>query len=293
MRARNIKPGFFLNELLAECDPLARLLFTGLWCMADREGRLEDRPKKIKATLLPFDDCDIEELLNQLADRGFILRYSAAGLKCIQVIKFSEHQKPYCREQQSKLPPPPAEPMQCHSTDQAVPGHEKDGAEAVSGQCHSSPDSSSRITDTSSRITDIAASQPPPSAEQPIAPEEEVVKRQRAKTARKAPKEREPDPLFDALAELTGSDPHTSASHIGKVAKALRAADPPYSPDEIKRLPDVLARDMPYIAGRLTLGTVQKYVGLLRAKPLPNGGSANGAKRNPSHRFYEDAGANA
>ena len=48
-RARNIKPGFFANENLAECDPLARLLFAGLWCLADREGRLEDRPKRIAA----------------------------------------------------------------------------------------------------------------------------------------------------------------------------------------------------------------------------------------------------
>lgn len=65
-RARNIKPGFFANEDLAECDPLARLLFAGLWCLADREGRLEDRPKRIRAELLPYDSCDADELLNQL-----------------------------------------------------------------------------------------------------------------------------------------------------------------------------------------------------------------------------------
>ena len=38
MRARNLKPGFFKNETLAEIEPLGRLLFQGLWCMADREG---------------------------------------------------------------------------------------------------------------------------------------------------------------------------------------------------------------------------------------------------------------
>ena len=37
-RSRNIKPGFFKNEHLAECQPLARLLFIGLWTLADREG---------------------------------------------------------------------------------------------------------------------------------------------------------------------------------------------------------------------------------------------------------------
>ena len=58
-RSRNIKPGFFLNDDLAECEPLARLLFAGLWCIADREGRLEDRPKRIKIEVLPYDNCDV------------------------------------------------------------------------------------------------------------------------------------------------------------------------------------------------------------------------------------------
>ena len=46
-RARILKPGFFANELLAEIHPYGRLLFAGLWTLADREGRLEDRPKRI------------------------------------------------------------------------------------------------------------------------------------------------------------------------------------------------------------------------------------------------------
>ena len=51
-RARNIKPGFFDNETLGELPALTRLLFIGLWCLADREGRLQDRPKRIKKELL-------------------------------------------------------------------------------------------------------------------------------------------------------------------------------------------------------------------------------------------------
>ena len=51
MRARNLKPGFFQNEYLADLPPLARILFCGLWCSADRNGRLEYRPKKIKAEI--------------------------------------------------------------------------------------------------------------------------------------------------------------------------------------------------------------------------------------------------
>ena len=53
-RTRNIKPAFFDNDILGGLDPLTRLLFIGLWCIADREGRLEDRPLRIKKTLLGY-----------------------------------------------------------------------------------------------------------------------------------------------------------------------------------------------------------------------------------------------
>ena len=105
-RARNIKPGFFANEDLAECDPLARLLFAGLWCLADREGRLEDRPKRIRAELLPYDTCDADELLNQLQAKGFILRYSHGEGRFIQVLKFDSHQNPHMKEAKSSIPAP-------------------------------------------------------------------------------------------------------------------------------------------------------------------------------------------
>lgn len=105
-RARNIKPGFFANEDLAECEPLARLLFAGLWCLADREGRLEDRPKRIRAELLPYDSCDADDLLNQLQARGFILRYSHGEGRFIQVLKFDSHQNPHMKEAKSSIPAP-------------------------------------------------------------------------------------------------------------------------------------------------------------------------------------------
>lgn len=107
-RARNIKPGFFANEDLAECEPLARLLFAGLWCLADREGRLEDRPKRIRAELLPYDSCDADDLLNQLQARGFILRYTHGEGRFIQVLKFDSHQNPHMKEAKSSIPAPGA-----------------------------------------------------------------------------------------------------------------------------------------------------------------------------------------
>lgn len=105
-RTRHIKPGFFKNEELAECDPLARLLFAGLWTIADREGRLEDRPKRIKADLLPYDTADVDNLLTQLANSGFIQRYKAGSQSYIQISRFVEHQQPHYKEDASKIPAP-------------------------------------------------------------------------------------------------------------------------------------------------------------------------------------------
>ncbi len=103
-RARNIKPGFFKNLQVADCQPLARLLFQGLWCLADREGRLSDQPRLIKAECLPYDDCNVDALLSELAEHGLIARYEAGGQKCIMVLTFKKHQNPHLKEQASELP---------------------------------------------------------------------------------------------------------------------------------------------------------------------------------------------
>ncbi|EPM4138904.1 hypothetical protein ACTLOE_001851 [Klebsiella variicola] len=105
-RSRNIKPGFFTNDELAECHPLGRLLFAGLWTIADKEGRLDDRPKKIKAMLLPFDEADCDTLLQQLNDHKFIIRYRVNGECYIQISNWKKHQNPHCKEAASEIPAP-------------------------------------------------------------------------------------------------------------------------------------------------------------------------------------------
>lgn len=105
-RTRNIKPGFFVNEVLGECNPLARLLFAGLWCHADRDGRLEDRPARFKSQILPYDACNVPELLDQLCAAGFITRYEVHGCNYIQINKFHAHQKPHGNEPSGGFPSP-------------------------------------------------------------------------------------------------------------------------------------------------------------------------------------------
>ncbi|MCI7403935.1 MAG: hypothetical protein MSS85_07605 [Pyramidobacter sp.] len=106
MRARNIKPGFFKNENLGDCSFQARLLFIGLWCLADREGRLEDRPKKIHAEIFPYDqEMDTESCLVELSSQKLIVRYKHENQNLIWIPQFSRHQNPHPHEAESILPP--------------------------------------------------------------------------------------------------------------------------------------------------------------------------------------------
>ena len=104
MRARNIKPGFYKNEDLAECSLEARLLFPGLWMLADRMGRLEYRPKKIKGEIFPFDNIDVAMLLEELSQWGLIKIYDAGGKKYIWIPNFLNHQQPHRNEKPSEIP---------------------------------------------------------------------------------------------------------------------------------------------------------------------------------------------
>jgi hypothetical protein len=92
---------------------LARLCFAGLWTLADKEGRLEDRPRWIKNKLLGYDDVEVNEILDELAKPrncspgAFILRYEVEGRNYIQIRKFDQYQNPHPKEQPSRIPPPP------------------------------------------------------------------------------------------------------------------------------------------------------------------------------------------
>jgi hypothetical protein len=109
-RTRNLKPAFFKNEDLAECDPVVRLLFAGLWTLADREGRLEYRPKRIRAELFPYDAFDVAGMLDQLAARSFIRFYEVDGQKYLEIPTFLTHQHPHPSEKTSCPHPPEVAP---------------------------------------------------------------------------------------------------------------------------------------------------------------------------------------
>lgn len=112
MRSRNIKPGFFKNEILPDCSDKARLLFIGLWCYCDREGKFEWRPKKIKAEIFPYENPNIDKLLQELNEKNFIFKYEIYGL----ILNFLRHQNPHPHEAKSTIPNPDENTQynQCH-----------------------------------------------------------------------------------------------------------------------------------------------------------------------------------
>ena len=100
-RARNIKPAFFDNDRLGETEPLARLMFIGMWTIADFNGNLVWREKRIKAKLLPYDDCDVVKLAINLEKSGVIRFYSNGDDVFCNIKGFSKHQNPHKNEREA------------------------------------------------------------------------------------------------------------------------------------------------------------------------------------------------
>ena len=104
-RIRTIKPEFFTSEDIVGLSPLARLLYIATWCEADKEGRLQWKPRTMKLRYFPADDCDIDALARELVASGLVIPYGD-GLAYIPC--FGKHQHINPRESASTLPQPDA-----------------------------------------------------------------------------------------------------------------------------------------------------------------------------------------
>lgn len=102
-RIRTIKPEFFTSEDIVELSAFARLLYIAIWCEADREGRLEWKPKTFKLRYFPADDVNIESLCEEITTRGLVKPY---GDKLAYIPAFLDHQHINPRESASTLPAP-------------------------------------------------------------------------------------------------------------------------------------------------------------------------------------------
>ena len=103
-RIRTVKPEFFTSESVISVSPLARLFFIGLWCEADKEGRLKWKPKTLKFRYLPGDSVNIEKLCKELEAENMIVTYSVNDVDYCEIPGFSSHQVINNREKESILP---------------------------------------------------------------------------------------------------------------------------------------------------------------------------------------------
>lgn len=245
MRSRLIKPSFYSNEDLAKCEPLARLLFTGLWCLADKEGRLEDRPERIRALVMPFDPVDVDALLASLHNRGFIIRYESADKKYIQIESWARQGSPHPSEPSHGFPDPYGESEQIIIKNVLLP--------------------LSLSSSLSSSLPLVAAAAALPNGNDTQAGLEQASKRS-DKPKAKAPRTRRKDELFDAVAEVTGSDPHVSGSHIGRLCMLLRSADPAYTSDEVRAWAKLVRSQSWWKGDAPSLGYMEKDIGRIRAQ---------------------------
>lgn len=105
-RIRTIKPDYFLDEDVAQLPYPVERTFIGLWVHADKAGRLEDRPMKLKVQIDPYREMNMDAALQELHEGGFITRYEVGGKKYLQINNFEKHQRPHHTETESCIPLP-------------------------------------------------------------------------------------------------------------------------------------------------------------------------------------------
>lgn len=73
-KIRGIKPDLWTDVELVEASAFARLLFIGMWNFACDNGHLQDKSRQIKMRILPTDDVNCADLLDELRGLGLIER---------------------------------------------------------------------------------------------------------------------------------------------------------------------------------------------------------------------------
>lgn len=110
-RMRSVKPEFWSDQDLAHLSRDTRLLYIGLWNLADEHSRLRGDPRYVKGQLFPYDDDltpdDIDKMLCRLADDGKAVRYTISGAAYLFLPNLARHQRLETDKVPSRLPGPP------------------------------------------------------------------------------------------------------------------------------------------------------------------------------------------
>ena len=94
-RIRTIKPDFWTDGNMVSLSPFARLLYIGMWnfTLCDH-GHVADDAMKLKLQILPMDNIDINDLLNEIMEQGRVVRVADnEGRTYLLIRRFNDHQK--------------------------------------------------------------------------------------------------------------------------------------------------------------------------------------------------------
>jgi hypothetical protein len=142
-RIRSIKPEYWADEDFAVSVPNrdARLLYVGLWNLADEHGRVRGDPRYVKGQLFAYDDDltpkMIDALLDELAAARKVQRYRSGSGAYLFLPNLAKHQRLEAAKVASRLPAPPdpdeSAPMATVGTDESAPGADESALLYVAG----------------------------------------------------------------------------------------------------------------------------------------------------------------
>lgn len=100
---------------MAKLSHGARLLYVGLWCMADDHGRGRANLHLMKAHVFPMDDFlsleDVGTFYKEIATAVLVEEYLAEGRQYYYVLSWEKHQAARFRRGEPQHPAPPSDPF--------------------------------------------------------------------------------------------------------------------------------------------------------------------------------------
>lgn len=106
-RKRMIDPNIWQSEDFSRLSTLAKLVFIGLFSLADDEGRGRCNPVYLKSTLFPYEEgirsADIDKTLSEISSNMSVIFYSCDGSNYYSLYNWNTWQK-IDRPSESKIP---------------------------------------------------------------------------------------------------------------------------------------------------------------------------------------------
>lgn len=106
-RKRMIDPNIWQSEDFSKLSTLGKLVFIGLFSLADDEGRGRCNPVFLKSTLFPYEEgirsADIDKTLSEISSNMSVIFYSCDGSNYYSLLSWNTFQK-IDRPTASKIP---------------------------------------------------------------------------------------------------------------------------------------------------------------------------------------------